>query len=39
VRGIVETAQTGAAGDGIVVVLPVEGCHRIRTGELLSVEG
>lgn len=30
-RAIVETAHTGAAGDGIVVVLPVETVYRVRT--------
>jgi nitrogen regulatory protein P-II 1 len=35
-RGIIDAAQTGLAGDGIVVVLPVEAVYRIRTGELAT---
>lgn len=37
-RGIVETAQTGGPGDGIVVVLPVESVYRIRTGECATAD-
>src|SRR5262249_27343490 len=33
VEAIVKTARTGKAGDGLVLVLPVEAVHRIRTGE------
>lgn len=35
-RAIVEAAHTGVAGDGIVVVLPVESIYRIRSGELAT---
>lgn len=31
-RAVLETAHTGARGDGIVVVLPVEAIYRVRTG-------
>jgi nitrogen regulatory protein PII len=30
---IKKTAHTGKIGDGKIFVLPVEECHRIRTGE------
>jgi nitrogen regulatory protein P-II 1 len=30
---IMETARTGTIGDGKIWVTPVEGVHRIRTGE------
>lgn len=33
VAAILAGARTGAVGDGKVFVLPVEGVHRIRTGE------
>jgi nitrogen regulatory protein P-II 1 len=32
-RAIAEAAQTGEPGDGIVVVLPVESMHHIRSGD------
>lgn len=32
VEAIIETARTGAAGDGIVAVLPVEALYHVRTG-------
>lgn len=35
-RVIVDAAQTGLAGDGLVVILPVEAVYRIRTGELAT---
>ena len=35
-RAILDAAQTGLAGDGIVVVLPVEAVYRVRTGELAT---
>jgi nitrogen regulatory protein P-II 1 len=33
VGAIVKAARTGKAGDGHVLVLPVDQVHRIRTGE------
>jgi nitrogen regulatory protein P-II 1 len=33
IQAIVETAQTGQMGDGIIFVYPVEEIIRIRTGE------
>ena len=33
VNAILESARTGAVGDGKVFVLPVENVYRIRTGE------
>lgn len=33
VQTILESARTGDVGDGKVFVLPVDGVHRIRTGE------
>lgn len=30
---ITEVANTGSVGDGKIFVVPVEGAHRIRTGE------
>ena len=40
VEGIVKTAHTGTAGDGIVVVLPVDKVYRIRDDrELHSLHG
>jgi nitrogen regulatory protein P-II 1 len=32
-RAIMAVAHTGRAGDGLVVVLPVEAVYRIRTGK------
>lgn len=37
-RAIVDSAHTGGAGDGIVVVLPVESIFRIRTREVATTE-
>lgn len=37
-RAIVDTATTGAPGDGIVVILPVESMYRIRTGECIRYD-
>ena len=37
VRAIVKGAKTGETGDGKIFVLPLEECHRIRTGETGSV--
>lgn len=34
VDAIVDAAHTGTAGDGIVVVLPVDSMHRIRDGRI-----
>jgi len=33
VNAVLESARTGAVGDGKVFVLPVENVYRIRTGE------
>ena len=33
VNAIAEAAKTGKIGDGKIFVLPLEQCHRIRTGE------
>ena len=33
VTAILQSAKTGAVGDGKVFVLPMEGVYRIRTGE------
>jgi nitrogen regulatory protein P-II 1 len=38
-RAIVEAACTGAPGDGIVVVLPVESIYRIRNKERVTADG
>lgn len=39
VGAILESAHTGAAGDGLVVILPVEKIYRIRSGaEALPTE-
>ncbi len=39
VRAILESAHTGAAGDGLVAVLPVEEIYRIKSGsEALPTE-
>ena len=35
-RAIMDAAHTGIAGDGIVVVLPVESIYRIRTREVAT---
>lgn len=35
-EAIVEVARSGGAGDGLVVILPVESVYRIRTGELAT---
>ena len=35
-RAIMDAAHTGIAGDGIVVVLPVESIYRIRTKEVAT---
>ena len=32
-RAIIESASTGLAGDGLVVIEPVESIYRIRSGE------
>lgn len=34
-QAIVEEAQSGESGDGVVAILPVEKVLRVRTGELL----
>lgn len=34
-QAIVEEAQSGESGDGVVAILPVEKVLRIRTGDLL----
>jgi nitrogen regulatory protein P-II 1 len=33
VRAILKAARTGRAGDGVIVVTPVTGSYRIRTGD------
>ena len=33
VRAIMRGAHTGTVGDGKIFILPLEQCHRIRTGE------
>lgn len=38
VQTIVETAHTGAAGDGIIAVLPIDNLIHIRTGTPASPE-
>lgn len=38
VRAVVAEARTGEAGDGLVVVIPVESIHRIRTGRRAGVD-
>ena len=38
VQAIIDAAQTGLAGDGIVAILPVEAVYRIRTGELAMLD-
>lgn len=37
-QAIIEEAQSGSSGDGVVAILPVEKVLKIRTGELLSAE-
>jgi nitrogen regulatory protein P-II 2 len=37
VSAIKKGAKTGETGDGKIFVLPLEQCHRIRTGETGSV--
>lgn len=39
VAAILEIAHTGASGDGIVAVLPVEKLYRIRTKSAVTAEG
>ena len=38
VHAIVETAQTGTAGDGLIAVLPIDSVVQIRTGKHASRE-
>jgi nitrogen regulatory protein PII len=33
VRAILGAARTGSAGDGVIIVTPVTGSYRIRTGD------
>ena len=33
IKAIMKGARTGELGDGKIFVLPLEECHRIRTGE------
>lgn len=37
-RIIVEAAQTGQPGDGVVAILPVESLYQIRSGEKVPAE-
>jgi nitrogen regulatory protein P-II 2 len=37
VKAITKGARTGETGDGKIFILPLEQCHRIRTGEVGSV--
>ena len=37
IQAITRGAQTGETGDGKIFVLPLEQCHRIRTGETGTV--
>jgi nitrogen regulatory protein P-II 2 len=37
VKAISKGARTGETGDGKIFVVPLEQCHRIRTGETGSV--
>jgi nitrogen regulatory protein P-II 2 len=37
IQAIVKGARTGETGDGKIFILPLEECHRIRTGETGSV--
>jgi nitrogen regulatory protein P-II 2 len=34
IKAIKKGARTGETGDGKIFVLPLEECHRIRTGEI-----
>lgn len=36
VAALLETAQSGSEGDGLVAVMPVERLYRIRTGQPMS---
>jgi nitrogen regulatory protein P-II 1 len=38
VRAVIATARTGGAGDGLVVVIPVETIYRIRSGRRAAVD-
>ena len=37
-RAIVEAAQTGQPGDGLVAILPVENLYQIRSGDKLRAQ-
>jgi nitrogen regulatory protein P-II 2 len=37
VKAITKGARTGETGDGKIFILPLEQCHRIRTGETGSI--
>lgn len=37
VKAITKGARTGETGDGKIFILPLEQCHRIRTGEAGAV--
>jgi nitrogen regulatory protein P-II 2 len=37
IKAITKGARTGETGDGKIFILPLEQCHRIRTGESGSV--
>jgi len=37
IRAITKGARTGETGDGKIFILPLEQCHRIRTGEVGAV--
>jgi nitrogen regulatory protein P-II 2 len=37
VKAITKGARTGETGDGKIFIVPLEQCHRIRTGETGSV--
>src|SRR5512140_3950446 len=37
IKAIIKGAKTGETGDGKIFILPLEECHRIRTGETGSV--
>lgn len=37
VKAIIKGAHTGETGDGKIFIVPLEQCHRIRTGETGSV--
>jgi nitrogen regulatory protein P-II 2 len=37
VKAITKGARTGETGDGKIFILPLEQCHRIRTGETGAV--